>query len=60
MPYPHCGPKVPSVWGSGHDRAGGEVAVSPVAGDVLAQEVGLGGAPGLGVPSLGAGRVHLT
>ena len=53
-------PQGPQCVGSGHDGAGGEVAVSPVAGDVLAQEVGLGGAPGLGVPSLGAGRVHLA
>ena len=48
------------MWGSGHDGAGGEVAVSPVAGDVLTQEVGLGGAPGLGIPSLRAGGVHLA
>ena len=53
-------PQGPQCVGSGHEGAGGGVAVSPVAGDVLAQEVGLGGAPGLGVPSLGAGRVHLA
>ena len=42
------------------DRAGVDIAVPPVSGDVSSQQVGLSGAPGLVKPCSDAGAVGLT